>query len=239
MWRARFNFSRQDLRAILVIAMLVVGIMAWLWTEPLWQSARPYEAYATDSLLQVVNEKPQRRPKREYARSRPTRSTSVARTTRRATPSAAAAPDTVRRAHPYAEYMRAKLEPGERVDLNTADTTALMRVPGIGAVRARRIVAYRQSLGGYHSIAQVYEACDLPEGLGDWVHIGAPQTVKLNVNTMSINELSAHPYLSYHQARAIVELRRREGDIRSLRQLLFLDEFAEADAARLAPYLAF
>jgi DNA uptake protein ComE-like DNA-binding protein len=135
--------------------------------------------------------------------------------------------------------MRAKLEPGELVDLNTADTTALMRVPGIGAVRARRIVAYRQSLGGYHSIAQVYEACDLPEDLGDWVHIGTPQTVKLNVNTMSITELRAHPYLSYHQARAIVELRRREGDIRSLRQLLFLDEFAEADAARLAPYLTF
>ena len=147
--------------------------------------------------------------------------------------------DTNRREHPYAEYMRAKYKPGKFVDLNTADTTELMKIPGIGPVRAKRIVEYRHSLGGYHSIAQVHEAYDLPENLGDWVHISTPEIKKLRINKATLSQLRAHPYLTFYQARAIVELRKREGDIRSIRQLLFLDEFTEADIARLTPYLSF
>lgn len=147
--------------------------------------------------------------------------------------------DTVRREHPYAEYMRAKHKPGQLVDLNTADTTELMRIPGIGPVRARHIVSYRRALGGFHSITQVHEAYDMPEDLGDWVHIGTPTVEKLYINKESLSQLRAHPYLTFYQARAIIELRKREGSIRSARQLLFLDEFTEADTARLAPYLAF
>ena len=154
-------------------------------------------------------------------------------------PTTEALADTARREHPYAEYMRAKYKPGQFVDLNTADTTELMRIPGIGPARARHIVEYRHALGGYHSIAQVHEAYDLPEHLGDWVHISTPTIEKLRINRASLSQLRAHPYLTFYQARAIVELRKREGDIRSVRQLLFLDEFTEADIARLTPYLSF
>lgn len=147
--------------------------------------------------------------------------------------------DATRREHPYAEYMRAKYKPGKFVDLNTADTAELMKIPGIGPVRAKRIVEYRHSLGGYHSIAQVHEAYDLPEHLGDWVHISTPTINKLYINKVTLSQLRAHPYLTFYQARAIVELRKREGDIRSIRQLLFLDEFTEADIERLTPYLTF
>ena len=147
--------------------------------------------------------------------------------------------DTARRKHPYADYMRAKYKPGKFVDLNTADTAELMKIPGIGSVRAQRIVEYRQALGGYYSIRQVYEAYDLPEHLGDWVHISTPTIKKLHINRVSLSQLKGHPYLTFYQARAIVELRKREGNIRSVRQLLFLDEFTEADIARLTPYLSF
>ncbi len=147
--------------------------------------------------------------------------------------------DSTRHEHPYAEYMRAKYKPGKFVDLNKADTTELMKIPGIGPVRAKRIVEYRRALGGFHSITQVHEAYDLPEYLGDWVHISTPVIEKLNINKVSLTQLRTHPYLTFYQARAIVELRRREGDIRSVRQLLFLEEFTEADIARLTPYLSF
>jgi DNA uptake protein ComE-like DNA-binding protein len=75
--------------------------------------------------------------------------------------------------------------------------------------------------------------------LGDWVHISTPVIEKLNINKVSLTQLRTHPYLTFYQARAIVELRRREGNIRSVRQLLFLEEFTEADIARLTPYLSF
>ena len=106
-------------------------------------------------------------------------------------------------------------------------------------MRARRIVEYRHKLGGYHSIAQVHEAYDLPEHLGDWVHISVPTVKKLHINKVSLTQLRNHPYLTFYQAKAIIDLRKREGDIHSVRQLLFLDEFTEADIARLTPYLSF
>ena len=135
--------------------------------------------------------------------------------------------------------MRAKHKIGEFVDLNKADTAELVRIPGIGPVYAKMIVDYRNKLGGFHSVAQLRDLEALPEGLGDWVYVSAPPAAMLNVNALSLTELRSHPYLSFYQAKAIVELRKREGDIRSIRQLLFLEEFTEADIERLKPYLSF
>ena len=144
-----------------------------------------------------------------------------------------------RKEHPYAEYMRAKNKPGQLVDVNTADTTELMKIPGIGPVYANMIVNYRQQLGGFHSVAQLRELSGLPEQLGDWVYISAPSVEKLRINKLSVTRLRSHPYLTFYQAKAIVGLRQREGDIKSARQLLFLEEFTEADIERLTPYLSF
>ena len=44
-----------------------------------------------------------------------------------------------------------KLQPQERIVLNTADTAQLRKVPGIGHHFARKIVEYRERLGGYVS----------------------------------------------------------------------------------------
>ena len=149
------------------------------------------------------------------------------------------APDTLRRPHPYAEYMQAKLKPGEVVDLNQADTTELMRIPGVGPVYARMIVDYRQRLGGYHSVSQLRELEVLPSDVEQWVQVAQSPVPALRVNALTVTQLRTHPYLTFYQARAIVDYRKREGPIRSARQLLFLDEFTEADISRLEPYLSF
>lgn len=148
-------------------------------------------------------------------------------------------PDTARRSHPYAEYMQKKLKPGEFVELNTADTTQLMRIPGIGPVYAQMIVNYRRQLGGFHNVAQLHELEVLPENIGDWVHVAEPAREVLRINHMTVTQLRSHPYLTFYQARAIVEYRKREGDIRSVQQLMFLEGFSKADVERLQPYLSF
>lgn len=148
-------------------------------------------------------------------------------------------PDTARRSHSYAEYMQNKLKPGEFVELNSADTTELMRIPGIGPVYAQMIVNYRHQLGGFHNVAQLHELEVLPENIGDWVHVAKPASEVLRINHMTLTQLRSHPYLTFYQARAIVEFRKREGDIRSVQQLMFLEGFSKADVERLRPYLSF
>lgn len=54
-------------------------------------------------------------------------------------------------------YYPSKLKPGATVDVNTADTLLLQRVPGIGPSFARRIYKYRQLLGGYYCVEQLQE----------------------------------------------------------------------------------
>ena len=56
-----------------------------------------------------------------------------------------------------------KLQPQERIALNTADTAQLRHVPGIGPYFARKIVEYRQRLGGYYRVQQLLEIEDFPE----------------------------------------------------------------------------
>lgn len=43
----------------------------------------------------------------------------------------------------------------ERVDLNRADEAALLSLPGIGSTRARAILAYRETHGGFHNLSQL------------------------------------------------------------------------------------
>ena len=87
-------------------------------------------------------------------------------------------------------------------------------------------------------MSQLREIGTLPEHIGDWVFVGAPEVEKLSINRSSVTQLRSHPYLNFYQAKAIVELRRREGDIKSIKHLLFLDEFTQTDIDRLIPYVS-
>ena len=52
---------------------------------------------------------------------------------------------------------------GTVVELNSADTTALKKVPGIGSVFAKRIIKYRELLGGFYSVEQLGEVYGIDE----------------------------------------------------------------------------
>lgn len=124
-----------------------------------------------------------------------------------------------------------------QVDLNEADTNQLKKIPGIASYRARQIVRYRESLGGFVSVEQVMESCPLPDEVLDWFCLTHTQTHKVNINRSSVQSMRKHPYISFYQARAIYERRLDKGNIRSLGELLQLKEFTQKDIDRLQPYV--
>lgn len=131
-----------------------------------------------------------------------------------------------------------KLQPGETVDLNVADTTQLQLVPGIGRYFARRIVQYRDRLGGYVSVRQLDEIEDFPASAKSFLTVTA-SPLRLNVNKLSLAQLRRHPYINYYQARSIVDYRRLRGPLRSLDDLASLPDFTPQDIQRLSAYLEF
>lgn len=132
-----------------------------------------------------------------------------------------------------------KIEEGQHVVLNTADTTQLRKVPGIGVYFAKEIVNHGRFLGGYVSIDQLDEIPDFPKEAKQYFVISNPTPRRLNINRLSLNELKRHPYINYYQAKAIVDYRRLHGHIESLQQLSLSKEFPPEAIRRLEPYVEY
>lgn len=134
-----------------------------------------------------------------------------------------------------------KLQFGECIVLNNADTTTLRKVPGIGSYFARKIVEYRERLGGYYRVQQLLEINDFPETAVSFFIIpdSTLPSRKLNINHLSLNELKRHPYINFYQARAITDYRRLHGRIESLQQLKLIRDFTPEAIERLEPYVEY
>ena len=110
------------------------------------------------------------------------------------------------------------------VDLNTADTTLLKQLPGIGSAYAKWIVNYREKLGGYCESKQLLEVYKMDttryNGLKDFVKIDSTfEPNKLKINSDSFKTLLKHPYLEYEDVKKIVNHREQKGLITSWQQL--------------------
>lgn len=132
-----------------------------------------------------------------------------------------------------------KLKVGEHINLVTADTTQLKKIPGIGSGWARAILNYGKRLGGYVAVGQLQEIEGFPEESLPYFSIANPQTEKINLNTATLAQLRKHPYVNFYQAKAICDYRRLKGKLTSLSQLHLLKDFTSEAIERLRPYVAF
>jgi competence protein ComEA len=97
------------------------------------------------------------------------------------------------------------------VDLNTADSVTLLTLYGIGPSFAKRIVKYRNLLGGFYTKTQLLEVYGFDQDRLDKIdancEVGSGGIKKINLNTVKTEELKKHPYFDYYTAKAIVDQR--------------------------------
>ena len=126
-------------------------------------------------------------------------------------------------------------------ELNSADTSNLQLLKGVGSVAASMILRYGVQLGGYHDISQLSEIKGLyPNvlaGLQKSLTVNPTQIKKLNVNKASLEKLKAHPYLDFYQAKIIINLRNSRKGIKDLNELLEFKEFNKENLEKLKWYL--
>lgn len=132
-----------------------------------------------------------------------------------------------------------KIKETEHIVLNTADTTSLITIPGIGPYYARKIVQYGNRLGGYVSVNQLDEIDDFPSEAKKYLVINNPTPKKLNLNKLSLNELKRHPYINFYMAKDITDYRRLHGALKSLNDLRLSKDFPSDVIKRLEPYVEF
>ncbi len=128
-----------------------------------------------------------------------------------------------------------------QIEINAADSIELMKLPGIGDKLSKRIVKYRDLLGGFYSVVQLKEVYGLSEEvirkIEGMVKIDPARIRKIDLNFADWNELAKHPYIQKNLARKIVKFRTKYGNINEYTVLrdsmiLNIEEFA-----RLKPYL--
>lgn len=129
------------------------------------------------------------------------------------------------------------------LDINTASTDDWQRLRGIGAVRAQKIVQFRDKLGGFARVEQVAETFGLPDSVFQTIRpqlqMQAPVFRKINLNTATADDIAAHPYFTAKQARLIVAFREQHGPFNSVEALDQIAAFTDRQwIQKVKPYLA-
>ena len=129
------------------------------------------------------------------------------------------------------------------VELNSADTTALISVNGIGSKSAAEIVKYRDLLGGYHSVEQISELKCVTEQnyekILQQIYCDSCNISKIDVNFARSQRLAAHPYISDRALRKLLKTRQLKGGWFTIEEMINDDIFTRDEAERLRPYLRF
>jgi len=152
---------------------------------------------------------------------------------------------------------RRPLEPGERIDPNTAPAEELQRLPRVGPSLAARIVARREERGPYRTLADL----DSVSGIGPALlaaaapHLTLPpapasappsprapapgrephRTGTLDLNAASAEELVALPGIGPALAARIVTSRAEHGRFRSPEELTRVSGIGKKSLERLLP----
>ena len=129
-------------------------------------------------------------------------------------------------------------------DINTADTSALKKIYGVGDVLSLRIVKYRELLGGFVTKQQLKEVYGLsPEtvdNISQRCFIGDHfEPVKIKVNFATVAELKRHPYLSYDDAMSLVNYRSQHGPFQDVQDIHKSKVFSEQQIELITRYFSF
>jgi len=127
------------------------------------------------------------------------------------------------------------------IDINTADTTAFIALPGIANKLANRIITFRDKLGGFYSVDQVGETFGLRDSIFQLIKpqliISNTSLTQFNINTATIDEMKMHPYIHYAIANAIVQYRTQHGNYSNVADIKKIMLINNDTYNKMAPYL--
>ncbi|MCD7963532.1 MAG: helix-hairpin-helix domain-containing protein [Rikenellaceae bacterium] len=129
------------------------------------------------------------------------------------------------------------------IEINGADVEELQLIKGIGKVYSKRIISYRDKLGGFVRKDQLLEVKGINEDnffdIGEQFFIDLDKIQKIDINFAPANVLRSHPYISRNMADRIVTGRNIKGGWETLKELTDNDILLPDEAEKIAPYIVF
>jgi competence protein ComEA len=127
------------------------------------------------------------------------------------------------------------------IEINAATAEELTKIKGIGSSYSKRIVKYRDLLGGYVNKYQLLEVYGMDSvrfnNMIPFVEINPYSVVKINVNTADFKTLTAHPYISSNIALSIINYREMHGEYQRLEEIKASVLIDNQMYNKISPYL--
>jgi len=128
-----------------------------------------------------------------------------------------------------------------KVDVNKATAESFQKLYGIGPAYSKRIVKFREALGGFSAVHQVSEVYGMPDSTFQSIlpnlEISPVILHKMDLNTVSKDDLAMHPYLHWKQAKIIVAYRDMHGPFNHFDDLKKIHGLEQDMIEKMKPYL--
>lgn len=128
------------------------------------------------------------------------------------------------------------------IDINQSNAEDWQKLKGIGPSYSKRIIKFRDKLGGFSNIQQVGETYGLPDSTFNKIipFLKTSAILKtIDINKVSAKELQQHPYLNYRQASAIINYRNNHGPFQNAEDLNPIKALSENTLIAVKPYFSF
>lgn len=142
--------------------------------------------------------------------------------------------------HALADQLFVNLNDLPKLEMNSAKASEWMSLKGIGKIYAKRIIEYRNRLGGFSAAHQLLEVYGIDSLLYQSISFRLkvnPQLIRtININSASLQELASHPYISWREADLIEKFRKEHGPIVKLSDCKGL---SQTWRLKVAPYITY
>lgn len=129
------------------------------------------------------------------------------------------------------------------VELNSADSSGLCALPGIGPGFSKRILKYRNSLGGFISKDQLLEVYgftpEMYSKIEALVYVESMNLNKININKAEFKQFIRHPYFTKEMINKILEYKRIQTKISNIQDLVKDKMMTKEQADKITPYIEY
>ncbi len=126
-------------------------------------------------------------------------------------------------------------------EINTADAQEIETNLQLSSWLAKRMVKYRELLGGYQNSKQLMEVYGMKaskyETILNYVTIDTTLTTKIDVNKVEFKQLLRHPYFEYETTKTIINARKKAGGFSSLEDVKQNCMLPDSLFHKISPYI--
>ncbi len=132
--------------------------------------------------------------------------------------------------------------PNTVIEINSADSANLMKLPLITPKLARTIIRFRDVLGGYYSKSQLLEVYGLDTACYNsiviYIKVDASKVEKLDINKATEKAMTHHPYIHKKLAKAIFDYRKQNSGFKDIKEIMNVEGVDKDLYLKLSPYLS-